>query len=126
VSTKMPWHEMQDVKSGCPSVVTGCKVMSTSVEPWRPNLTDLPPVHRTLSDRLACSSTVYTPRGTSKESSSPRSIFRDGPSALSSRGVSREASSSSSFSVQGASRGASRDGSFRGQAYVATSRISTL
>lgn len=70
---KMPWHELQDVLSSCPSAVTGCKIMSTGIEPWKPSISGLPPVPP-LHERLSQRTSVYSQcRGASRGGSlSPR------------------------------------------------------
>jgi len=65
VSTKMPWQEWSETMSGCPTAAFGCKVLLSSVEPWRPSvLSELPSMPQSsLRERLAVSAAVYTPCG---------------------------------------------------------------
>lgn len=72
-ANKMPWHELQDVLSSCPTAAAGCKIMSTGIEPWKPSISGLPPVPP-LHERLSQRTSVYSQcRGASRGGSlSPR------------------------------------------------------
>lgn len=64
VSTKMPWQALQEDMPGCPNAALGCKVLLTSVEPWKPSvLSELPSLPQSLTQRLATSANVYLPPG---------------------------------------------------------------
>jgi len=61
-SSKMPWHELQGILSGCPDAALGSKVLAIGVEPWRPAiLSELPTFGSSLHERLASSAAVYLP-----------------------------------------------------------------